>query len=181
MNSKTISFENNRSIDVYDDLFNFAEMSYWNAFVKGSLFKTTGQDVVSYKTSAQQLHSTYSMEDVTKMGFIDSEGFKFLDQKYNFTSKKIHALRVNLSTPAERNLVHTDGVVGKTLIYYVNLDWELEWGGHTLFMDDTLNDVKYTCLYKPGRVVVFDASIPHMIMTPSVFCPINRYTFVIQT
>lgn len=180
-NYKTIDFGNNKSVDIYDGLFTFAEMSGWYNFIKNSLFRVDGMDNDNYKSYADQVYSSYSMEDLENMGLLDSEGFKFINNKYKLLDKEIQNIRVNLGTPAEKNVVHTDSMHGKTFLLYMNLEWELEWGGHTLFMDEKLTDAKCTCLYKTGRAVVFDGSIPHMIMTPSVFCPTNRYTFVIQT
>ena len=47
-------------------------------------------------------------------------------------------------------------------------------------MDDLLQEAEYTCIYKPGRVVIFDGTIPHMIMNESSLCPDYRLTFAIQ-
>ena len=150
-------------------------------FIKNSYFRTNGQDHKNYDDPAQQIFSSFTKEDLMSMGMMEYVGFKFLDEKYSLFSEKLEQIRINLSTPAERNFVHTDNITGKTFLYYVNLEWRVEWGGHTLFMDDNIQDAVYTCLYKPGRAVVFDGSTPHMIMTPSVFCPVNRYTFALQT
>jgi hypothetical protein len=178
---KSIDFGNNKSVDIYDGLFTFAEMSGWFTFIQNSLYRVDGKDSEHYRPYADQVFSRYSMDDLKRMGMLESEGFQFINKKYGLIDKEIQTIRVNLSTPAEKNIVHTDTLQGKTFIFYANLDWQLEWGGHTLFMDEKLTDAKCTCLYKPGRVVVFDGAIPHMIMTPTVLCPTNRYTFVIQT
>lgn len=178
---RSIDFGNNKSVDIYDGLFTFAEMSDWYAFVRTSLFRVDGTDNRYLNDAgADQIYSRYSMDDVARMGLIKSPGFQSIDEKYKLLEKD-KTVRVNLSTPAEFNQLHVDHIRGKTFLLYINLTWELEWGGHTLFMDENLTDAKHTCLYKPGRAVVFDGSIPHMIMTPSVACPVNRYTLAIQT
>ena len=87
--------------------------------------------------------------------------------------------RINLSAPHQKNRIHTDEDA-LTLVYYVNPKWDFTWGGHTLFMDDLLQEAEYTCIYKPGRVVIFDGTIPHMIMNESSLCPDYRLTFAIQ-
>jgi hypothetical protein len=181
---KQIVLNDKRVIDVYDDVFLFAEVIAYEKFIKNSLFTTTGFDRVGYKNTNSQINSKYSIEDFNHMGMLNSEGFQFLNAKHNLfnfnDSSDIQQIRVNLSTPAEANYAHTDFLNGKTFIYYACSEWEVQWGGHTLFLDEQLQDAEYACLYKPGRVVVFDGSIPHMIMTPSVLCPVNRFTFVIQ-
>jgi hypothetical protein len=181
---KQIVLNDKRVIDVYDDVFLFAEVIAYEKFIKNSLFTATGFDRAGYKNINTQIHALYSISDFQHMGMLNSKGFQFLNKTHELfdleNSNDIQQIRVNLSTPAEANYVHTDFLNGKTFIYYACHEWEVQWGGHTLFLDEQMQEAEYTCLYKPGRVVVFDGSIPHMIMTPSVLCPINRFTFVIQ-
>lgn len=166
-------------IDVYDDLFTHHEKTAFLEFVKNSFFKTSGTDNPSVYGNIEQIYSQYTLDDAASMGFLDSPQVVNLYKKYDLGSHRLHQIRVNLTTNSEKNLIHTDRK-GLTLLYYANVDWKLEWGGHTLFMDDTLENVEFVSLYKPGRVVVFDGTIPHMIMTPSNLCPTNRYSFVMQ-
>lgn len=181
MKEKIIQFESGKSVDIYDDLFTFAEIHHLEYFVKNSLFKSNGSDGTNYAHLANQIYSTYSQDDLQNMGILNMDGFKFINDKYKLFEKNIGQIRVNLSAPSEKNMVHSDHIAGKTLIYYVNSLWDVSWGGHTLFMDEKLEDAKHTCLFKTGRLVVFDGAIPHMIMTPSSLCPTFRYSFVIQT
>jgi hypothetical protein len=176
---KQIITSNNKVIDVYDDLFTFNEKSIWFNFIKNSLFKINGSDGDLSYTQGGQIFSTFSMDDLSKFGLINSPGFETIKQKYSVLDRRIKQIRVNLSHASEDNLIHTDGN-GTTILLYANLDWRVEWGGHTLFMDEDLKDAEYTCLYKPGRLVVFDSPIPHMILTPNKVAPIHRYSFVIQ-
>ena len=65
-------------------------------------------------------------------------------------------------------------------MYYVNLNWNIESGGHTIFLDDSLKEPIYTSLYQPGKVVLFDGNIPHIIMPYNNIDNGNRKTFAIQ-
>lgn len=167
-----------RFIDVYDNLATFHQRDGWFKFIRESLFRVNGSDGFGdgYR---DQIYSSFSEEDLKNMGFIGSNLFSFLDSKYGISKLSLGQARVNLTTSSERNKVHTD-LQGITVLYYANLSWELDWGGHTLFMDDDLNEAQLTCLYRPGRVVVFDGSIPHMILTPNVACPTTRFTLALQ-
>ena len=49
----------------------------------------------------------------------------------------------------------------KTVIVYLNPNWDPQWGGETIFYDHNL-DAKYIVAPKPGRVVIFDGRIPHV-------------------
>lgn len=62
----------------------------------------------------------------------------------------------------------------KTVLVYMNPVWHPEWGGETVFFDDTL-DAKYIVQPRPGRVVIFDGRIPHTAKTPSLKFLYNRF------
>ena len=60
---------------------------------------------------------------------------------------------------------------------FVNLDWRDGWHGETLFYNpDNLKEIVYTSLYIPGRIILFDGSIPHAIRPQSVKAPKFRFT-----
>jgi len=180
MKQKTIDYDG-KSIHIFDHLFSFSEISHYEEFINNSAFLVGGGDKNFIPDDTpQQIYSSFSQHDVEKMQFVSSNGYKFLEKEFNLNYKNTKKIRVNLSTSSERNNLHTDGIGGKTLIYYSNSIWKTEWSGHTLFMDDNLEHPICTCLYKPGRVVLFDSQIPHMILTPNSFCPVNRYSFVFQ-
>ena len=181
MTRKIIQFPNEKILQVYDDLFTYDERLHFIKVITQSYYSVNGSDAIfNLKTdNVPQIFSSYSEQDLDYIGILKTKGFKFLDNDHGLLTKQIKQVRVNLSPPSERNLVHTDQS-GLTFLYYPNLDWRIEWGGHTVFFNETLEEVEYTCLYKPGRVVVFDGTIPHMIMTPTMMCPIHRYSFAIQ-
>ena len=180
MQKHTFTTKSGKMIAVYDDLFDYNQRCAWSAFVEKSYFKVNGaDDLNSLYSGGLQMYAQYSSQDLENMGFTNSPGFQMLDKEYNLQKRKIKQARINLSPASEKNVVHTDSA-GLTLIYYCNLEWSLDWGGHTLFMDDTLKDAEYTCLYKPGRVVLFDGTIPHMIMTPTSSAKTHRFSFALQ-
>lgn len=169
-----------RLIHTYDNLFSYHERRKFFMFVRNSKYLCVGKDnVLMTVHDGMQIYSSYSIQDAENMGFLKSEPIKKLYTLYDLRDEDIHQIRINLTTNSEKNHIHTDPT-GITLMYYVNLEWKVEWGGHTLFMDDEVKNARYTCIYEPGKVVLFDGSIPHMIMTPSSLCPFHRYSLVIQ-
>lgn len=48
----------------------------------------------------------------------------------------------------------------KTILVYMNVDWNPNWGGETIFFDGDL-DSRLAVQPRPGRVVMFDGRIPH--------------------
>ena len=175
---KDLTVCDNKKIYVFDDLLSFEERYDYYMFCTTSLFKINGCD--SYVSgNRNQLYSDFSEQDIVNMGFYGSKGFKTINDKLGIFSREILQIKVNCSTPFESNNVHLDKC-DLTLLYYVNMKWELNWSGHTLFLNDDLENVEYCCLYKPGRIVIFDGSIPHMILLPNNQSEHHRLTFVIQ-
>lgn len=179
MIKKQIQTSSGKLLVVYDDLFSYHERKDWFVFVKDSVYKVNGSEDISYFNQPLQLYSSFSKQDLNNMGLANSEGFRKVAEEHSLYKREIRQIRVNLSPASERNNVHTDGN-RLTLLYYCNLDWKLDWGGHTLFMDDKLSEAEYTCLYKPGRIVLFDGSIPHMILNPTNAAEVHRFSFAIQ-
>ncbi len=63
-----------------------------------------------------------------------------------------------------------------SLLYYANSKWDLEWDGGTVFRTDDLSEVEYLSDYKPGRIILFDSSIPHKIYASSYNAHPYRFT-----
>lgn len=176
MDYKEIIINNNKKIHIYDNLFTYQERLAFMEFLQRSFFKVNGTD---YDYRDNQCYSAYTAQDLHMMNFLQTDGFKKLNEKYHLEGRDIKQIRVNFSTVAEKNRVHED-TTPITLLYYANTTWELDWGGHTFFLSEDLKDILYTCEYKPGRVVVFNGTIPHMIMAPSILALKSRFSVGIQ-
>lgn len=177
MNSKQIETPNGRFIKVYNDLFTFAERTEFYEFSKCSVYKSTGGD--SHKITTPQIFSNFSVDDVKTMGFFNTNGYKLLDKENNLSKKDVIQYRVNLSPPFEINNLHVD-YSSLTLLYYLNMDWNIEYGGHTIFMDDEIKEPIFISLFEPGKLILFDGNIPHMILSPSSNKLDHRRSFAIQ-
>jgi hypothetical protein len=165
--------ENNKIIQIYDDVFDFGYRNEIYQYVKKSLFKIGWVDSSVPEKSYEFLHSAYSKEDMNKLEFFEQlknssvmEHFKGLEYKHT---------KVNLSTPSDANFVHSHQEK-LAILYYVNLDWQDGWHGETHFYDEYGKDIIYTSPYTPGRIIVFDATIPHAIRPQSVIGPKFRFT-----
>ena len=84
---------------------------------------------------------------------------------------------VNLGTHSDICNIHTDKCEdSRTVLYYANIDWKSNMGGHTIFFDDNGN-MKYSVEIKPGRLCIFDGRIPHTVMPMNVrTSPSYRFT-----
>jgi len=170
--------ENGKELDVFDGIFplSFRHIAY--TFAKDSYFKIgwSDSDVPERKSHDYFLHSTYSETDLENLGYI-----KELQNSYvwDFISNyKIEKAVVNLSTPSDVNFTHVHPE-DKVLLYYVNVDWQQGWHGETQFYSEDLTKVQFTSPYTPGRLILFDASIPHTIRPQSIIAPQFRFTLAL--
>ena len=176
MNVKEIKTPEGKLIKIYNDMFTYRERVNFTYFVNDSLFLTSGSSLYGV---GNQIYSNYVKEDVEKMGFFSTEGYKRLDKEYNLSKRNVKKYRINLSTPFEKYQVHSDNC-DITLLYYINLDWKIENGGHTIFFDEYIKESVYTSLFEPGKLIIFDGNIPHVIMPFNSIEYGNRFTLAIQ-
>ncbi|MHB1544528.1 MAG: 2OG-Fe(II) oxygenase [Gammaproteobacteria bacterium] len=66
-----------------------------------------------------------------------------------------------------------------TALWYLAKDWNMEWGGETLFFDEA-GDARAVVSPKPGRLSVFDGRIRHVGRPPNRICFVPRYTFALK-
>jgi len=64
-----------------------------------------------------------------------------------------------------------------SLLYYANLEWDNSWDGHTIWSSENLNHIEHIEPYEPGKIVIFDSSIPHKACSSSPESPSYRFTF----
>lgn len=76
--------------------------------------------------------------------------------------------------------IHTDDGFDYTAIIYCNHKWEINWGSETIFVDEDRPDcdIIKSVIPKPGRLVIFDSSIPHTGRVPNSVFPNYRYSLV---
>ena len=83
---------------------------------------------------------------------------------------------VNLSLPTNTYFAHSHPEKF-VVLYYANTLWEHEWHGETVFYTEDLSEIELCVKYTPGRVVVFDATIPHALRPQSTTADDYRFTY----
>ena len=174
-----------KDVKVYDDVFTHTERQYFYNYILKSHFFTNGADSNTLEHRGDyNLISIYSDEDVNNMGFLQHPNVIEILKDINRQGFKIQQTRVNLSTLNDKNHFHVDcetlNSKCQTLIYYPNMNWDIEWGGYTIITDDSKRNVEHCLFYTPGRIVLFDGTKPHAICAPTNIAPSYRFTFVIQ-
>jgi hypothetical protein len=57
-----------------------------------------------------------------------------------------------------------------TIMYYLNDEWNIEYGGETIFLNDEKNEIIHSIIPKPARAVIFDGFINHGPRPLNKFC-----------
>ena len=66
-----------------------------------------------------------------------------------------------------------------TALWYIAPEWNVEWGGETLFFNSQM-DAEAVVTPRPGRLVVFDGTITHVGRPPNRICYAPRYTLAFK-
>lgn len=174
---KELILPSSRRIAIYDDLFTLDFRSAAFQFATRSFFQIGWEDSLEEKKRGHvYLHAFYSPEDVARLGIL--EAIAASEAAHELRGYVVEKVILNLSTPADSNFVHTHPE-DKVLLYYVNLDWQDGWHGETLFFSENTKEVCYASPYTPGRLIAFDARVPHTIRPQSHIAVKFRFTLAI--
>ena len=167
-----------RKIWIYDDVFTYQERTGFYEQAQNSFFRIRGSDndILEYKEHVSVV-SMYNPNDVRQMGIYDLIPEE-IRKKHHMTYENIDDTMINMVTPSDRFHVHVDNDSehGRTFVYYMNLNWDVEWGGDTLFLDEEGKNIEFCSQFKPGRFILFDPKIPHMIRPSTVLAPHFRFS-----
>ena len=167
-----------KDLVVIDNAFSRSQMDKFYKFLYNSYYEVGGGGHVAIEDAPDlALQSMYSKKDLDNFGLFNDmpEEVKKLISGLEIT--RAYSLLMNY---AQKPHYHSDTFDSrdKTLLYYPNIKWDVDWGGETVFANDDLDDIEYTSIYRPGRMVLFDSRILHKPCTPSLAFNGFRFTFV---
>ena len=172
-----------RQIHIFDNAIDYKGKLYFYRFLKSLSYKCVNYDLgLPTSDHEPKLRSDITPQIENDLKFFDSVNSpecSALIKEYS-----IKHMYVNLGIPTDYNEIHTD-VGGSllppnnfmTLLYYVNLEWDLNWGGETIFYSEALDSIEYISYYIPGRIIIFDQAIPHSARTQTINA--NKYRFTL--
>lgn len=168
------TLEQNKKVRVYDDLFTMSQRDSFYIFANSSYFRLGWEDSIQQERKTHSyLHSLYSNDDTVRLGILDA--IRNTKAAHELDGYKLSKCVLNLSTPADINFIHVHPE-DKVLLYYVNLEWQEGWHGETLFFSENKKNIELALPYTPGRLVSFDAKIPHSIRPQSHLASFYRFT-----
>lgn len=167
-----------RSVDIFDNVFDFKDQSGIFDYVKRSRYsldRTPSESVVQSQQFTTLL-SEYNIYDLLHIEFFKNKDIQKLVSENQY---RLHRAYVNLSTAQDVYHYHVDSTHDndKTMLYYCNTYWEENWEGETHFGDDNAKEIIASASFKPNRIVLFNGTIPHKSSQPSFFA--REYRFVL--
>jgi Rps23 Pro-64 3,4-dihydroxylase Tpa1-like proline 4-hydroxylase len=179
-----IKVSKDKSIHVFDGIFNYAEISgIYNALSHGTFMLDNANRPDVQAMQDRKLVYRITPDLLDKLHFFDGALDKIIDENINMEEYAHFKSYVNLGLYTDTHEVHADHYydrAGKTLLYYVNETWNKDWGGETAFLDDNAEKIIYTSQFVPGRVVIFDSNIPHSAKPQSIDGPAYRFTMAMK-
>jgi hypothetical protein len=169
-----------KKIEIVDGIYNADDMLKFSSFANGSTFAISRVGSNAPETSQYQktLQSHYTLTDILNPKF-DIFRNEYILNYLKKNNLRVYEYYVNLSTSSDIYTYHVDSYSknSKTMLYYCNLEWESTWEGETHFSDETMRDVIVSCSFMPGRVCLFESTIPHKSSQPSPNAKFYRLTF----
>lgn len=194
MLTKYMKTTSGRHLAIFDNVFEISQLRVFKTFAERSFFKlgsTTSDHFENANKFETFFQCYFSREDLDNFGIMPLLQDKF--PKY-FVNKEYTSTWINATFSGNTIRVHTDTdkLVYKkstkledcdliTILFYVNLRWDMEDGGETIFCDDK-GEPEIAVAYKPNRVVFFDSYIPHKLAftRPSLNDPRFSFTSGLQ-
>lgn len=178
-NTKIVVTESNKKIEIFDNVLSSSMRDHAYNFFMASQFRIGWNDTAlpENKPYDFNIHCQFSDEDLHRLGILNEiYSNKLIVSKLEglIPSKCI----LNLSSMSDVNFPHTHAD-SKVLLYYGNIEWPTGGFGETLFFSEDLKEIVYASPYTPGRLILFDGSIPHSIRPQSLKAPKFRFTLAI--
>lgn len=177
---KKINIDNDRSIVVLDDAFTFSEISgnYTNSISKNFKIYNSSESEIQ-NLSDKRLGSVLTEDDPVLNSIFSKERLEIIKEYIPQNLYTHWRSYINLGIVSDSHKIHVDDFSiggGFTLLYYANRNWDPDWGGETLFYDDKREEIKFVSPFVPGRIIIFDSSIPHSAKPQHLNGPTYRFT-----
>lgn len=168
---------NDREIYVVDGAFSKAGLEAIDRRMRAGPYtrsRSSRADTREYKFFAMNLRTADVME--TYLGEAVRDAIKTCFPGERFVAKKFVS---NMRLFGNSAFPHRDVSTAKkdiTVLVYTNTKWEFDWGGETLFYDDS-GECVMGVVPKPGRIALFRGAVVHRSGLVNRECYEARFTF----
>ncbi len=169
-----------REIAVYDDLVSAEEIARYFVAISHASFTRTEMarpDTIEYRHWVCEM----PLQHLPRTSLWPATQQAIASMRPN---EQYHPYRcyTNYASFGDVLLTHVDALPNArelTALWFLCERWDVEWGGETIFFDQT-SDAQIAVSPKPGRLVLFDGAIRHAGRPPNRNCFVARYTFAIK-
>lgn len=177
---KKIKNYEQRKIVTYNKAFNRREnLAIYNEIVNCS-FTRTNIDIYlvnNLDRDAKWWSVINPQSELSKL--INSKYMEVIDE-LDWNRIRITEQYINYGTSNTVDFIHSDVTTDEknayTILHYANHTWDINWHGYTMFYDDHCQEIVHGEAPDPGKIVVFDSSIPHSSLAPSTIAEYPRFT-----
>lgn len=168
-----------REVIVYDSLIDAPTLAAHYAMLQGGQFRRT-------EFARQETFDTKHW--VMNLELSEVESWPLLHWSSEAANQhfgpghRAHRAYCNVALYGDQLMTHTDCNSTNriiTALWYICPEWNIEWGGETLFFNSAA-DAVVAVTPKPGRLVVFDGTILHVGRPPNRICSRSRYTLAFK-
>ena len=184
---------NEHGVIVKDDLLNSDQLEALRHYFEKNVQWTFGSQ--SDRNSPQYGHWNYDFinalphnqadyEDELRKNKKHTEIFNFWKvlQEQLLPDHELMRCYANAHTYGVEGYPHIDSrIAGNySTVIYLNPTWMREWAGETVVFNE-FDDIVYSVMPKPGRIICFDGRHTHVARSVSRRCPALRTCLVIKT
>tara|TARA_B100000945_G_C20336848_1_gene575354 strand:+ start:379 stop:1014 length:636 start_codon:yes stop_codon:yes gene_type:complete len=185
MNVEKIKIDDDREIDIIDDSLDIGTINnlYYDCCQLPYRIENSSFRDVQRRCDRRLKCNLLQENSITGMLLDDNSGSLKAIKKYIPNDEYAYTRGyVNLGLHSDVSQLHTDNrSKNKTLLYYANKNWEIGWGGETVFYNDRGTDYVKVVPYVPGRIVIFDGRIPHTAKPMNIrLSPTYRFTVALK-
>jgi hypothetical protein len=157
-----------KNIRIYDDILTPAEHYKCYNYALKSSYKLlrSASDAPEEQQYQKTLACYLSLDEVISHGLLSNQ---YICNYIKENKLRVRRYYFNLSTSNDTYCYHIDDAEdgSKTILCYLNTTWEPTWEGETHFSNNKMREVLVASSFIPGRVIIFDSSIPHKSTQPS--------------
>lgn len=185
MKEKIIKVDDQREIIVLDDAYNYAEISgfYKSAIEMQYQIYNSSDAECQHQEDHRRLAARLDIGCPFMGAIFKPEVTEYLKKHIPQDRFKGERVYMNLGIHSDEHRSHVDQFnvgFGKTVLVYINKKWDVDWGGETAFYDDKREELLYMSQIVPGRILIFDGSIPHSAKPQHFHAQPYRFTLAIK-
>ncbi len=169
-----------REVRVYDDLVQAKDIQDLTVALQNGGFTRTEQarpDTAAFRHWVLKI----PLQAAAQLPFYQPT-LRAVEEFAADTPYRIYRCYCNYAAYGDMLMVHTDchpDVREVTALWFITPEWNVEWGGETLFFDSAM-DAQVVVSPRPGRLVLFDGRLPHVGRPPNRICFAPRFTLAFK-